>query len=58
MGTSKPDSKMFKTVGLTSAQWAWLEQWAISDVENPTECLGELVDRAMKFWPSGPNKFR
>jgi len=55
----RPKSKnplIFKTVGLTAAQWEWLDLWFPS--ASPTSQLAELFRRAFKFWPSGPNRFK
>ncbi|CAH2032098.1 hypothetical protein [Trichlorobacter ammonificans] len=49
------DPLIFKTVGLTQAQWDWLSLWAFTG--NPSRLLSELLDRAMKFWPAGPFLF-
>lgn len=56
---ARPHSKdplIFKTVGLTADQWRWLDLW-FSDA-SPTAKMRELFNRSMKFWPSGPAKFR
>lgn len=45
-----------RSVCLTAEQWAWLDLWFPGG--NFSFCLRELFDRAMKFWPSGPSKFR
>lgn len=58
-GRGRPRSKSrleFKTVGLTADQWKWLELWRPG--ESPTTMLQEMFERAQKFWPSGPAKFR
>ena len=47
---------VFRTVGLTAAQWRWLDLWLLS--ASPTAQLRELFDRAVKFWPSGPHRFK
>jgi len=55
---ARPRSKnplIFKTVGLTEDQWKWLQLW---NSTNPTLALRELLDRAFRFWPSGPFRFR
>lgn len=49
-------AKKFKTVGLTEDEWRWLEMWLPG--ASPTSQLQELVERARKFWPAGPAKFR
>lgn len=46
----------FKTIGLTAEQWEWLEKWLPG--RSPTAQARELFERARKFWPAGPNKFR
>lgn len=50
-----PDSLVFKTVGLSADQWAWLEKW--SPGASPTHQLRDLVERSQKFWPGGPFVF-
>lgn len=50
------DSLVFVTVGLTKTQWAWLRLWFPTG--SMTHALGALIDRAVRFWPSGPFKFR
>lgn len=50
------DPLVFVTVGLTAAQWRWLSSWFPGG--SPTAQMRELFTRAMKFWPSGPHKFR
>lgn len=49
------DSKSFHTVGLTPDEWEYLSHWSSG---NKADQLRELLDRARKFWPSGPAKFR
>jgi hypothetical protein len=51
-----PDALVFKTVGLTQAQWDWLALWLPGG--SITSQFRSLLDRAMKFWPSGPTRFR
>lgn len=50
------DSLVFITVGLSKAQWEWLKLWFPGG--NPTDSLKALLERAVRFWPSGPYKFR
>jgi hypothetical protein len=50
------DSLVFITVGLTKTQWAWLKLWFPTG--SPTDALKALVERSIRFWPSGPFKFR
>lgn len=47
---------IFKTVGLTVAQWAWLELW--HPRASVTRQLSALFERSLKFWPAGPFVFR
>ena len=57
MARPKSDNPLvFRTVGLTAAQWRWLDLWLLS--ASPTAQLRELFDRAVKFWPSGPHRFK
>ena len=51
-----PDALKFKTIGLFEWQWQWLALWFPDG--NPTNQAQELLDRAVKFWPAGPAKFR
>lgn len=44
------------TVGLTAAQWEWLEKWLPG--ASPSEQLREALNRSMRFWPGGPHVFR
>lgn len=41
------------SVRLNSQQLEWLSLWS----ESPSVSIHDLFDRAMKFWPSGPNAF-
>lgn len=52
----KGNSLRFKTVGMTDEDWRWLSLWMPG--ASPTSQLAELVERAKKFWPAGPTKFR
>ena len=45
-----------KTVGLTAADWEWLEKWQPG--ASPSAQLREALSRARKFWPGGPAVFR
>lgn len=47
---------VFKTIGLTAAQWEWLKLW--HEHGSPTDQVREMMQRAEKFWPAGPAKFR
>ena len=47
---------VFRTVGLTASQWDWLDTWFPGG--SPTSALSDLFLRAVKFWPSGPARFR
>ncbi len=58
------DPKRFFTIGIRESQLAWVALWipgycTPSDPggakPNYTRGLEELIDRAMKFWPKGPN---
>lgn len=49
-------AKTFRSVGLSESEWAYLELWQTG--ASPSDQLRELLERAMKFWPSGPAKFR
>lgn len=46
----------FKTVGLEPEDWSWLALWCPDG--NQSVQLRELLDRAKKFWPTGPARFR
>lgn len=51
-GAGRPkrdDSKTFKTLGLTPAQWEWLSRFNPSG--SPSQQLAEFVERGMKMWP-------
>lgn len=50
------DALVFKTIGLSEERWTWLAKWHPST--NPTRQITELVERSMKFWPAGPERFR
>lgn len=43
------------SVRLNSREVEWLSLW--SD-DSPTTQIRDLLERAMKFWPAGPYKFR
>jgi hypothetical protein len=51
-----PDAKVFKTVGLTSDQWAFVELFMPG--RSATDQICELVELMKKYRPSGPGKFR
>ena len=48
-------SKVFKSVGLTAAQWEWLDLWLPGG--SPSAQMAEVVERSQKFWSAGPGKF-
>lgn len=50
------DPLVFKTVGFTESQWEYISLWLPSG--SPTEQLRSLLERCLKFWPSGPGRFR
>jgi hypothetical protein len=50
------DPLIFKSIGLTASQWEWLQLWFPTG--NVTDQLKALHERAVKFWPSGPNRFK
>jgi len=52
----KDDSFVYVTIGLRPIQWAWLQLWFPNG--SPSDCVRSLLDRALKFWPAGPYKFR
>lgn len=52
----KDDTLQWKTVGLTPEQWLWLSTWMPTG--SPSNQLRELLERAEKFWPAGPSRFR
>jgi len=59
VGTSKDTSYKWRSVGLTQADWDWLDLWFPGQSPGASSLsLRELVERARKFWPNGPNKFR
>ena len=41
------------SVRINSKQAEFLALWG----NNPTQQINDLLDRAIKFWPAGPNKF-
>lgn len=43
-------------VYLRPDDWRWLERWLPGG--NPSEQMRELFERARKFWPGGPSRFR
>ena len=53
---AKDDAFVYVTIGLRPAHWAWLKLWFPGG--NPSDQLRALLDRALKFWPSGPVRFR
>jgi hypothetical protein len=56
-GRPKTESPLiFHSVGLTADQWAWLALWMPN--RSTTAQLRELINRAFKFWPAGPSRFR
>lgn len=57
MGRKRSANPMiFKTVGLSKDDWDFLDKWFDSD--NPSLKVRELLERAKRFWPAGPNAFR
>ena len=56
-GRKKSDSSnVYKTVGLSPSQWAWLNLWFPGG--SPSDQVRALLDRSCKFWPAGPAHFR
>lgn len=53
---SDPNKLVFKTYGLRPDDLAWLEMWFPGG--SPTDQLNALIERAKKFWPAGPGRFR
>ncbi|BCS53906.1 hypothetical protein GSbR_29150 [Geobacter sp. SVR] len=51
----QPDSKRSSGIALRPDQWAYLELWFPGG--KPTAQVESLLDRAMLFWPAGPNAF-
>lgn len=52
---SDPDKLIFITIGLRRSHWEWLSLWFPSG--SPTDQIGALFERSMKFWPCGPFVF-
>lgn len=57
-----PNKLIFRSIGLTAEQWAYVELFSIAEVTaaaplNPTTAIGELVDRLRKMCPAGPRAF-
>jgi hypothetical protein len=50
------DPLVFKTIGLTRAQWAWLDLWLPG--HSATAQFRLLFIRCLQFWPGGPGRFR
>lgn len=44
-----------KKINLSASEWAWLELWHPG---NPSEQIREMLERARRFWPAGPARFR
>lgn len=56
-GRKKDPNKLnFRSYGLRPDRETWLALWFPDG--SPTDQLNALLDRAIKFWPSGPGKFR
>lgn len=51
-----PNKLQFASYGLRPDRLAWLELWFPGG--SPTDQLNALIDRAIRFWPSGPGRFR
>lgn len=51
-----PNPYIFHSVGLTQKQWEFVALWFPTG--NPSNCIRSLIDRALKFWPAGPARFR
>jgi hypothetical protein len=47
---------IYHSVSLTQEQWNFIMLWFPTG--NPSQALRELLERAVKFWPSGPGRFR
>lgn len=50
------DSKLSFGVALRPDQWAYLDLWFPG--AKPTAQVEALLERAVKFWPAGPGRFR
>jgi hypothetical protein len=50
-GRPKSSDRAIKTLSLPQHMWEWLELWHPG---NPSEQAIELLTRAMKMWPGGP----
>ena len=55
LGSVKKDSYIYITIGLRPVHWVWLGLWHEGTVSDQ---IRALLDRALKFWPAGPNRFR
>lgn len=53
---SSPDAYVYITIGLRPFQWEWLALWFPNG--SPSDQVRALLDRALKFWPVGPGRFR
>lgn len=53
---SSPDSLVPVSVRLSHDQIKFLSLWTDNDCISLQ--LRDCLERAMKFWPAGPNKFR
>lgn len=51
-----PNALDFYTVGVRPAQLRWLKLWRPGET-NMTTLLGDVIERAMRFWPAGPDAF-
>lgn len=50
------DSYVYVTIGLRPEHWRWLALWFPNG--SPSDQVRALLDRALKFWPSGPHRFK
>lgn len=53
---SSSESYVYITIGLRPEHWCWLALWFPTG--SPSDQARALLDRALKFWPSGPNRFK
>ena len=53
---ASPDAFVYITIGLRPEHWRWLSLWFPGG--SPSDQVRALLDRALKFWPSGPAKFK
>lgn len=50
------DAFVYVTIGLRPAHWLWLSLWFPGG--SASDQVRALLDRALKFWPSGPYRFK